>query len=54
LGTEVKLGVLPVVVNTGLPAVGKGSRCSYPYGEMISAQEAYRITLVNEIVPLPI
>ena len=51
---EVKLGVLPGGVGTQrLPRlVGKGRALQLILtGEMISAQEAYRIGLVNEVVP---
>jgi len=51
---EVKLGVLPGGGGTQrLPRlVGKGRALQLIlFGEMISAQEAYRIGLVNEVVP---
>src|SRR5258705_415264 len=51
---EVKLGVLPGGGGTQrLPRlVGKGRALQLILsGEMISAQEAYRIGLVNEVVP---
>src|SRR5262249_62092697 len=51
---EVKLGVLPGAGGTQrLPRlVGKGRALQLILsGEMISAQEAYRIGLVNEVVP---
>src|SRR2546423_9383120 len=51
---EVKLGVLPGGGGTQrLPRlIGKGRALQLILsGEMISAQEAYRIGLVNEIVP---
>ncbi len=53
---EVKLGVLPGGGGTQrLPRlVGKGRALQLILtGEMISAQEAYRIGLVNEVVPAP-
>jgi enoyl-CoA hydratase/carnithine racemase len=53
---EVKLGVLPGGGGTQrLPRlVGKGRALQLILtGEMISAQEAYRIGLVNEVVPTP-
>jgi len=51
---EVKLGIPPGAGGTQrLPRlVGKGRALQIiPSGEMISAQEAYRIGLVNEVVP---
>jgi enoyl-CoA hydratase/carnithine racemase len=53
---EVKLGVLPGAGGTQrLPRlVGKGRALQLILtGEMISAQEAYRIGLVNEVLPAP-
>ncbi len=53
---EVKLGVLPGAGGTQrLPRlVGKGRALQMILsGEMIDAQEAYRIGLVNEVVPAP-
>src|SRR5882672_11480308 len=53
---EVKLGVLPGGGGTQrLPRlIGKGRALQLILtGEMISAQEAYRIGLVNEVVPTP-
>ena len=53
---EVKFGVLPGGGGTQrLPRlVGKGRALQLILtGEMISAQEAYRIGLVNEVVPAP-